>query len=199
MKLKSIAAISLVAVSVSACAGSNMGQKQTVGGVLGAIGGGVAGAQFGKGNGQLVGVAAGTLLGALIGSEAGKSLDRADQLAMGQTVHKALETSPSNRPVQWSNPDSGHSGTVTPQPAYTNTQGRYCREFQQTVIVGGQEESAYGTACRQPDGSWQIVNAAAPATPSAAAIPTVMDEAVVYVPPRRTYPRPAHRPLYSWR
>jgi len=25
------------------------------------------------------------------------------------------------------------------------------------VIVGGQEEQAYGTACRQPDGSWKIV------------------------------------------
>jgi surface antigen len=26
------------------------------------------------------------------------------------------------------------------------------------VIIGGQEETAYGTACRKPDGSWQVVN-----------------------------------------
>ncbi|MEE8203551.1 MAG: hypothetical protein V3R74_07315, partial [Alphaproteobacteria bacterium] len=32
-----------------------------------------------------------------------------------------------------------------------------CREYQTTVNVGGQVEQAYGTACRQPDGSWQIV------------------------------------------
>jgi len=39
----------------------------------------------------------------------------------------------------------------------TNTQiGTYCRECRTTVDVGG--ESAYGTSCRQPDGSWQIIN-----------------------------------------
>lgn len=198
MNLKSIAAVSLVAVSVSACAGTTMGDKQTVGSVLGAIGGGVAGAQLGKGNGQLVGVAAGTLLGALVGSEVGKSLDRADQLAMGQTVQKALETSPSDRPVQWSNPDSGHSGAVTPKPAYTNTAGRYCREFQQTVVVGGQEQSAYGTACRQPDGAWQIVNSADAVAPSASVAPTVTNETVVYAPPRHGRMVRPRQPHY-WR
>ncbi len=28
------------------------------------------------------------------------------------------------------------------------------REYQMTVIVGGKEAQAYGTACLQPDGSW---------------------------------------------
>jgi hypothetical protein len=32
-----------------------------------------------------------------------------------------------------------------------------CREFQQTITVGGQTQEAYGTACRQSDGSWKIV------------------------------------------
>jgi surface antigen len=36
--------------------------------------------------------------------------------------------------------------------------GAYCREYQTTVTVGGKSEQAYGTSCRQPDGSWQIVN-----------------------------------------
>jgi len=26
------------------------------------------------------------------------------------------------------------------------------------VTVGGETEQAYGTACRQPNGSWKIVN-----------------------------------------
>jgi len=34
----------------------------------------------------------------------------------------------------------------------------YCREFTQTVTVGGRLQSGYGTACMQPDGSWQIVS-----------------------------------------
>lgn len=35
--------------------------------------------------------------------------------------------------------------------------GRYCREFQQEITVGGQRQQGFGTACRQPDGAWQIV------------------------------------------
>ena len=40
---------------------------------------------------------------------------------------------------------------------FKNNNGRYCREFQQTVTIGGRTAEAYGTACRQPDGSWKIV------------------------------------------
>lgn len=38
-----------------------------------------------------------------------------------------------------------------PEPASTCLQER---EYQMTVIVGGKEAQAYGTACLQPDGSW---------------------------------------------
>jgi hypothetical protein len=44
-----------------------------------------------------------------------------------------------------------------PKPAYQASNGEYCREFTQTVSVGGRAQEAYGTACRQPDGSWRIV------------------------------------------
>ena len=150
-----IAAIALAGL-VSACADS--GTKQNVGTVLGGVGGAVAGAQFGKGSGQLVGVAAGTLLGALLGSEVGKSLDRADQAHMERANQRALETAPSGSQVLWRNPDSGNAGTVVPQPAYQTSSGQYCREYQQTITVGGKTEQGYGTACRQPDGSWKVVS-----------------------------------------
>jgi hypothetical protein len=42
-------------------------------------------------------------------------------------------------------------------PAYTDPFGRYCREYQVTVMVGGMPRPGYGTACLQPDGSWQMV------------------------------------------
>ena len=35
--------------------------------------------------------------------------------------------------------------------------GTYCREYQQTVEIGGQRQNSYGTACQQPDGSWKIL------------------------------------------
>jgi hypothetical protein len=43
-----------------------------------------------------------------------------------------------------------------PAPQY-QTQG-YCREFQTTIVVDGQPQDAHGTACQQPDGSWQVMN-----------------------------------------
>ncbi len=154
--IRKTAIVSVVALSLAACADS--GQKQTGGALLGGIGGAIAGAQFGQGKGQLAAVAAGTLLGALIGSEVGKSLDRADRAAMAETTQASLETQPSGSTSTWRNPDSGNYGTVTPQPAYQTDSGQYCREYQQTVTVGGQTENAYGTACRQPDGSWKVMN-----------------------------------------
>lgn len=34
----------------------------------------------------------------------------------------------------------------------------YCREYTTTVVIDGVEREAYGTACRQKDGSWRIMD-----------------------------------------
>ncbi len=147
-------------LGLAACSGDGGGMelnKQTGGAVLGGIGGAVIGSQFGKGTGQIVGVAAGTLLGAFLGSEVGKSLDRADKAAMEQANQRALESGHTGQATAWKNPDSGNSGTITPTKTYQSN-GQNCREYQQTITVGGKTEQAHGTACRQPDGSWQVMN-----------------------------------------
>ena len=33
-----------------------------------------------------------------------------------------------------------------------------CRQVPTTVVIGGQPQEAYETACRQPDGSWRFTN-----------------------------------------
>jgi surface antigen len=65
---------------------------------------------------------------------------------------------PIGQTITWNNPDSGNHGTVTPTRDGTAANGQYCREYQQTVVIDGKSQSAYGTACRQPDGSWKIVS-----------------------------------------
>jgi surface antigen len=160
---KPLITLACTAALLAGCAnaGNEPGQfganKTTAGGLLGAIGGGLAGAQFGKGTGQVAAAAAGTLIGALIGSEVGSSLDRADR-AYAQHAQAQAATAPIGQSIVWSNPDSGHSGTVTPvREGRMASTGEYCREYQQTVTVGGQSQRAFGTACRQPDGSWRVV------------------------------------------
>lgn len=141
---------------LSGCA-APVGPKESTGTLLGAGTGALLGAQVGSGRGRIVAVAIGTLAGALLGQEIGRSLDRADRLAMEQNAQYALEYTRTNQTTTWVNPDSGNSGTLTPVRTYQAAENQYCREYQQTIIVGGQEQQAYGTACRQPDGSWLIV------------------------------------------
>ena len=157
MRLSRVAMVSLVTLFLAACENVAI-NKESVGALLGAVAGGVTGSQVGKGRGQLVATAAGALLGSYIGKEIGKSLDKADRLAMEQTMNQSLEISPVGKTTAWQNPDSGNSGTVTPKKTFKRKEGGYCREFLTTVTVGGRSEEAYGTACRQPDGSWKIVS-----------------------------------------
>lgn len=84
-------------------------------------------------------------------------LNDADRVYASTSTYRALEVTRSGETVAWYNPDTGVSGTVSPRPAFKNPRGEDCREFQQTVHLGGQARSASGTACRQPDGSWRIV------------------------------------------
>ncbi len=146
----------MVAASLlTACA--DMGAKQTGGSVLGGVGGAVAGAQFGKGKGQLAATALGAVLGAFIGSEVGKSLDRADQMAMTRASESA-HTAPVGQAISWNNPESGNHGSITPVRDGTDrASGAYCREYQTTVVVDGKTEKAFGQACRQPDGTWKVI------------------------------------------
>ena len=145
-------------LTLAACAGSGYGDKQIAGGLLGAAGGAVLGSQVGSGHGRLAATAIGTLLGAVAGGSIGQSLDRSDRLYAGNAQQTALEQASAGQTIAWNNPDSGHSGAVTPVRTWQAGPDRYCREYQQTVVVGGVPQSGYCTACRQPDGSWQVVN-----------------------------------------
>jgi len=48
--------------------------------------------------------------------------------------------------------------TYTPRRPWTDASGRQCREYQTSRDVQGRSTKVYGTACRDPDGQWRIVN-----------------------------------------
>ncbi len=146
--------VAAAALTLAAC--QTTGNKQTAGMLVGGAVGGLLGSTIGHGSGQLVATAAGTFVGALVGSEIGRGMDRTDRLYAERASHDALETAPTGGQIAWNNPDSGNHGSVTPTRTYQTGSGQYCREYQQTVVVGGETQHAYGTACRQPDGSWRI-------------------------------------------
>ena len=46
---------------------------------------------------------------------------------------------------------------VPASPPYTDSLGRYCREYRSTAIVEGRRQPIYGMACLAPDGTWRAV------------------------------------------
>lgn len=122
---------------------------------LGGYAGGYLGSQVGSGATQTVATIAGTAVGALFGAAIGRRLVQADLNLMGQSTQQTLESSPSGSATAWRNPDSGHAGSVVAGPAQQRD-SRPCRPFQQTLVIDGQIERAEGTACRRPDGGWDL-------------------------------------------
>jgi len=133
----------------------------------------------------------GLLIGAASGFAQESGLAVPEQQAMADTVQNALENNKSNQPSDWMNPDTGNSGGVTPIRTFADAQGRPCREFISTIIIGGEEQQGYGTACRQPDGSWQIVSE----EPTADQEPQPQTNIYVNNPPPEYYTYPGS--LYS--
>lgn len=156
MLRRSLFGVLALSLLLSACQAQNMGTKEGVGTLGGAAVGGLLGSNIGKGSGRLAATAAGVVLGGWLGNEIGASLDNADRAALGGATSRAY-SAPIGQQITWNNPQSGNAGTITPvRDGYSND-GAYCREFQQSITVGGQKQQGYGRACQQPDGSWRII------------------------------------------
>jgi surface antigen len=154
-----VSVVTIAAVLSSCAAMDSVGDtvKDNPKAVLGSLIGGAAGvgiaAAAGGGAGAMLGAGLG---GMLIGGLIGNRLDARDKRMAADAAQKAFESNQAGQASVWKNPDTGNSGTITPTRTTQLANGQYCREYKQTITVGGQQENSYGTACRQPDGSWKI-------------------------------------------
>lgn len=153
MKTKLIASSLVLAFAVTGCENP----KTTIGTLGGGAAGALIGSSIGSGRGRVVATAVGGVLGAVAGGAIGAQLDKADRERAERANQQALESSPVGRTSSWRNPDTGNHGTITPTKTYQSN-GQPCREFTQTIYVGGKRQEGFGRACRQADGSWQIVS-----------------------------------------
>jgi len=134
---------------LSAC--TDIPTQQDQGVLIGAIAGGILGNQIGGGSGRAVATMVGAVAGAMIGGNIGRHMDEQDQMK----TSLALENVRTGVPATWVNPDTGYEYAVTPTNTYESDSGP-CREYTVDATIGGKTEQAYGTACRQADGSWKI-------------------------------------------
>lgn len=143
----------LLLALVVALPGCATGPKEGTGMVIGGIIGGVLGSQVGSGRGRTTATVIGALAGSAIGSGIGRQMDELDRMKMSAT----LETTRTGVATTWTNPDTGYDYRMEPTRTYESAEGP-CREYTLDAEIGGRTEQVYGTACRQPDGSWLIVD-----------------------------------------
>jgi len=140
----------IIAVFTLGLFASSCRTQQETGTLVGAGLGGTAGALIGDEAGAIVGAAVGGVLGNVIGRE----MDLEDRRRFAY----ALENTPTYRTQTWIDPDQDARYSVTPtRTFYLDDRRGPCREFRMLAEVDGRPQELFGTACRQPDGSWQIV------------------------------------------
>lgn len=139
------------------CACQAPGEKEAVGTLVGTVGGGVVGYQFGSGGGQYAGAGIGAIAGGLSGNAIGRHLDALDAREANAAFARASRA-PVGEVVYWNNTRTGNWGCYQPmRDGHSSLQGLYCREFQTSATIQGQTRRVYGTACRQPNGTWEML------------------------------------------
>jgi surface antigen len=108
---------------------------------------------IGRGGNGAAAAVTNAALGGLIGGKLGASLNDDDRRLAYEAQLDALDRGAPGAPVPWRNPASGRYGNIVPGPAY-DLKGAKCRGFSHTVTINRELETARGTACRGPDGTW---------------------------------------------
>lgn len=167
MRLKKTITTGAIVAILSGAAAPSYAYENLLGTLAGAAGGAVLGSNVGKGKGRIAAIAVGTLVGAGIGNAVtsggnghghGHRDNRRWDNGPRRSYHSYSSYSYGTAPSYWANP--GYETQViqvnNSYPSYQVQNTGYCREFNQGITIGGKVQPGYGTACLQPDGSWEI-------------------------------------------
>ncbi|SON54898.1 Surface antigen [Hartmannibacter diazotrophicus] len=157
MLTKNLIAVGMIGAALAGCASDPQyggGNKAGLGTLAGAVAGGAIGSAFGQGSGKVAAIAGGALLGGFLGNQIGARLDEEDRQRAMNAQYYALE---SGTPQQWTNQNTGRYGAVSVSPVQQINSSQ-CRSYTSTIYIDGQPQVSRGTACRNPDGTWQQLN-----------------------------------------
>jgi surface antigen len=148
---KGIVTAALAALLVAGCQGI---QSAAVESSPGSNTGTLVGSEVASGQGE---PAVGAIEGITIGAELGRSLAESDRPLALKAEYETLEYGRAGAPGKWENPETGNSGQVVAGAAY-EVNRLDCREYTHTVSIGGRTRVSQGIACRQPGGTWRMLN-----------------------------------------
>ena len=96
------------------------------------------------------------LKGGLINGNIGESLTPLEKQRGLVAEYQALETSFGQSPLTWIDEKTGNSGEVIAGAPYRVGQ-QECRPYTHRLLQAGVEKIASGSACRQANGSWLLL------------------------------------------
>jgi surface antigen len=151
--------VAAIIIPATLMSGLTACDEKQIGTIAGAAGGAAAGRAIGgDGTGGYVGLIIGVIAGGYLGGKVADWLTNKDKEKMSETTNQTLENGKTGQTYSWVNPDSGNKGSVVAQQSYRNQDGSTCREFSSTVTsLQGENANGAGTACKQADGTWRIV------------------------------------------
>lgn len=124
--------------------------------LLGALIGGLIGNAAGDGRGSST--AAGVIIGGAVGAAMTKDMDCEDRSYAYRSYYNGFNSGRPGARYSWTNPRTRHRGDVVVGNYYTDRSGFRCTTFTQTIYIQGRPQVSRGHACRQPDGTWAVVD-----------------------------------------
>lgn len=124
--------------------------------LVGALIGGLLG--HAASGGRTGAAVAGVVVGGAVGAALTSNLDCEDRSYAYKTYYTGFNAGSANRDYNWRNPSNNHRGTFRVGRYYNDPDGFRCANYSQTAYIGSQRHIANGNACRQPDGTWAMVN-----------------------------------------
>lgn len=144
----------LTVVLITGCARSEYDYLAKVGAKAG-IGAFLGYNAFGSNSGKNASAVVFGTIGALYGLGLIELPSLKDLGIMSKTGYDSLTDSKVGVASAWHNPETGSSGSFTPETGYLTESGVLCRNYKVTLTVNGKTEMAQETACRNSIGSWE--------------------------------------------
>ncbi len=162
MQIGKVAAVAVATVlgasAIGGCAAieekTGYGTQTQLATVGGAVGGGLIALAAGASSPWIF---LSTVLGGVVGGVTSEWLGDDDMQKNAEAGLDALDNKAEGGQTEWRNPASGNRGTTTIDESYVTAEGVPCKRFTQTITADGKTHSTAGTACRQGDGTWEIV------------------------------------------
>ena len=121
------------------------------------VGVGSGGCSFSRGDGAFAKMDDNDVTGSLKSGPTSPPVPTEADLALARTAASDVLTMGNKDSSQpWENPETGARGSVTPLAQAYSSEGRTCRDFLASYVIGRSESWLQGAACQAGHGRWEI-------------------------------------------